>query len=210
MGSPTVRPPAAAAPRPTAAISPPYPPVTTVQPCPASSPPSRSASSCRGSPGPIRAEPSTATSTGAASPAPGSGPGGVSPRDELVATDTLLLGQGHDDPAEDTLAVFAARIERQGLANPCLAAGLMYMTVQAEHGLELGERLPDGRAADARDHRRAAPRDRPELLVERHGLVDRRVLGRDMKVEDGPGRIGELGGLAVDQGGQVVLVELAR
>src|SRR5260221_14291621 len=137
MGSPTVRPPAAAALRETAAISPPYPPVTTIQPCPASRPPSRMASTCRGSPGRIRAEPSTATSTCApcaGSAVPGHGPGGpgrVSPRDELVATDTFLLGQGHDDPAQDAFAVLAARIERQGFAYSRLAAGFMNMSMQA-------------------------------------------------------------------------------
>src|SRR5260221_1210134 len=208
MGSPTVRPPAAAALRETAAISPPYPPVTTIQPCPASRPPSRMASTCRGSPGRIRAEPSTATST-CAPRGPG-GPGRVSPRDALVATDTFLLGQGHDDPAQDAFAVLAARIERQGFAYSRLAAGFMNMSMQAEHGLDPGERLPDRRASDSGDHRGAAARDRPELLVERHRLVDRRLLRRDMKVEDSPGRIGELCGLAVDEGGQVVFIELAR
>ena len=63
-------PPAAAAPRETAAITPPYPPATTVQPCAARRPPSRPAASCRGSPAATRADPSTATSTGPAG-APG-------------------------------------------------------------------------------------------------------------------------------------------
>src|SRR5215472_10329238 len=119
MGSPTVRPPAAAAPRATAAIRPPYPPVMTVQPCPASRPPSRTASSCRGSPGAIRADPSTATSTRAARP--GCVSACDSACDELVTTDTFLLGQSHDDPAQHALAVLAARIKRQRLSDPRLA-----------------------------------------------------------------------------------------
>src|SRR5215813_14993866 len=148
MGSPTVRPPAAAAPRATAAIRPPYPPVMTVQPCPASRPPSRTASSCRGSPGAIRADPSTATSTGAARPGCVSACDSVcaSACDELVTTDTFLLGQSHDDPAQHALAVLAAWIKRQRLSDPCLAAGFMNMAVQAQHGLETRDGLPDRRA----------------------------------------------------------------
>src|SRR5450755_3742293 len=98
MGRPTVRPPAAAAPRAVAAIRPPYPPVTTVQPCAASRPPRRPAASCRGSPGAMRADPTTAISTG---PPPGAlgrdEPGSVG--DELVATDALLRRQVDDDTA---------------------------------------------------------------------------------------------------------------
>src|SRR5215467_9785031 len=113
----------------------------TVQPSPASRLPSRVASSCRGSPGPIRAEPSTAISTGIAGIAP-------SACDELVATDALLRRHRHDDPAEHALAVLAARVERQRPADPCLTTGLMNVTVQAQHGLEPGQGQPHGRAPD--------------------------------------------------------------
>src|ERR1700739_4786477 len=102
----------------------------TVQPIAAMAAPICSASTQRGSGGERRADPLTATVSAhvavpgsTARAACASGPGlSRSAGDELVATHALLSGQRDDGAAQDAFGVLAARIDRQGAADPGLAA----------------------------------------------------------------------------------------
>src|SRR5438874_584237 len=101
--------------------------------------PTRSAGAQRGSGGSMRAEPITATVSGSAvagSAVSGSAGNGSASRgpvvgacvlpcsagDELIATHPLLLRQGDDGAAQDALRILAARVDREGAADPGLAA----------------------------------------------------------------------------------------
>ena len=85
----------------------------------------------RGSGGESRADPMTATvssdgalpgSTAGDESADHESAGDESAGDELVATHALLSGHRDDGAAQDALGVLTTRIDRQGPADPSLAA----------------------------------------------------------------------------------------
>src|SRR5438874_3039544 len=183
MGRPMTLPPASAAAREATSMRPPYPPVIIVQPWAAMAAPVCSASAHRGSGGSSRADPTTPTlSAGGATSGPAAGdPGsrgswlGDSAGDELIATHPLPAGKGDDGAAQHPFGVLAAGVDGQGPADLRLAARLVDVPVQAQHGLVLLQRVPDRCRADPGDDRHAAFHDRAEFPVEEDCLVDGRV-----------------------------------
>src|SRR5690242_125629 len=180
MGRPMTLPPASAAAREATSMSPPYPPVIIVQPWAAMAAPVCSARAQRGSGGSSRADPTTPTHSGRGSDCGlvaddpgscGSWPGD-SAGDELIATHPLSARQGDDGAVQHPFGVLAARVDGQGPADLRLAARLVDVPVQAQHGLILLQRVPDRGGADPGYHRHAALHDRAELLVEENCLVD--------------------------------------
>src|SRR5689334_23657596 len=135
--------------------------------------------------------------------------GALSPGDELIATEPLLLVERDDDTAEHALAVLAPGVEGDRLADPSLTPRLVDVTVQAQHRLVRRDRVAHRGAAHARDDWRPALDHWAELRVELHGLVDGGVLRRHVQVEDRSAGVVQLGDLLVDDLAQVVLVELA-
>jgi hypothetical protein len=84
-----------------------------------------------------------------------------------------------------------------------LAARLVDVPVQAQHGLIFLQRVPDRGRADPGDRRHAALHHRAELLVEDNCLVDHRVTRRHVKVEDRPVGAAERLGLLGDVRGEL-------
>src|SRR5207245_6467817 len=134
--------------------------------CP-SDPPTSRAIAHAGSSSPSRAEPSTATRPpdGTRSDPP------PSPGDKLEPLHTLLRRERHDHAPQHALAVLATRVERERAAEAGLSARLADVPVQAEHPLAGLDPVPHGGGPHAREHRRARPRDRPELVVHATGRV---------------------------------------
>src|SRR6476646_4464962 len=211
MGRPMTLPPASAAAREATSMRPPYPPVIIVQPWAAMAAPVCSARAQRGSGGSSRADPTTPTNNGrgAAGGLVAGDPGsrgswlGDSAGDELIATHPLSAGQGDDGAAQYPFGVLASGVDGQGPADLRLAARLVDVPVQAQHGLVFLQRVPDRGGADPGDHRHAAFHDRAEFPVEESCLVDGRVARRYVEVEDRPVGAAERLGLPVDIRGEL-------